>query len=308
MDGSMRGPGVPGSWAKELVEQLTAHQQRLRDLLALQRANLQQLQSELAALQQAEQQRTNPVEPLENFRSGPETPQGPGEVESSWGAQSPRAEQDSQEDLRQRYELALEDIRRLEAENQQLREQIERSRAVLPPSQGDGLESWEAFKRRVLAALDAEEAEAGEPTAQPSQQKRIQIEEVLAKTEALLAAKDQELESLRHLLENQSANLGAVAVGAAAVGQLLDQDEIIRQQRETLQRLEAEWREKLRQAEVELSLERAALARKQAELDEKLREVEELRTRLSSQATDTEAKKPPEGWRKFFGLPEGRKK
>jgi len=306
MDGSRREPGIPGCWAKQMAEQLTAQHQRLQELLALQRTSLQQLQSEWVALQQAAQQR--PPNPPENFRSEPKPPQNSEEAKSPWGAIPPSPEPDPKDDYRQRYELALEDIRRLEAENQQLREQIQRGRTELPYCPGDELESWETFKGRVLAAMEAEEVGSEEPTAQTSQQKRIQIEEVLAKTEALLAAKEQELQTLRHLLENQSANLGAVAVGAAAVGQLLDQDEIIRQQRETLQRLETEWREKLRQAEVELSLERAALARKQAELDEKLREVEELRTQLSSQASHMEDKKPPEGWRKFFGLPEGRKK
>ena len=304
MDQSKRDSGTPASWAKQMAEQLMAHQQRLRDFLALQRASLEQLRSELAVFCQADQEvGKKTLEAPEGSRWGAEGLEGISAGESKGYTQ---LEPDPAQDFRHRYELALEDIRRLEAENQQLREQIERGRAVLPTGSGDGLESWEAFKRRVLAALEAEEAE--EPTAPTTQQKRIQIEEVLTQTEALLAAKDQEVQTLRHLLENQAANLGAVAVGAAAVGQLLDQDEIIRQQRETLQRLEAEWREKLRQAEVELSLERAALARKQAELDEKLQEVEELRTQLSSQASHTEGNKPPEGWRKFFGLPESRKK
>lgn len=310
MDKSVREQGAPVAWAKQMAEELLAYQQRLQELLALQRSSLKELRTELAALQQADPPGEKAgLEPLGGSASEPEARQPlPGSGPTKPNPPSAQPTQAPTEEFRQRYELALEDIRRLEAENRQLREQLETCQAQTQRLEPEGLENWETFKRRVLESLEAEQTEGSPPTAQTTPPHRVQIEEVLAKTESLLAAKDRELESLRHLLENQAANLGAVAVGAAAVEQLLDQDEIIRQQRETLQRLEAEWREKLRQAEVQLSLERAALARKQAELEEKLREVEELRSQLASSQTDPTPQKTPEGWRKFFGLHEGRKK
>jgi hypothetical protein len=76
---------------------------------------------------------------------------------------------------------------------------------------------------------------------------------------------------LKQLLEKQSANLGSVAVGAAAIGSIVDSDAIVREERENLRRLQSEWQEKLRKAEVEISIERAKLARQHAELEEKLR-------------------------------------
>ncbi len=307
MDKSVREEAAPG--AEQMAQQWVALQQRLQELVSLQRARLIALQKELAGLQEAastgekvppqqvpalQPQASIPTAaPLKRLKEQP-TP--------------PPSDQQDPEDFRHRYELALEDIRRLEAENRELRAQLEKLRSNNTGPQPEDLESWEAFKRRVLESLEAEVSEPANPTAQTSQQNRVQIEELLAKTEALLAAKDRELESLHHLLENQAANLGAVAVGAAAVEQLLDQDEIIRQQRETLKRLEAEWHEKLRQAEVELSLQRAALARKQAELDQKLQEVEQLRTQLAAEQSEPNPKKGAEGWRKLFGLNEGRRK
>ena len=51
----------------------------------------------------------------------------------------------------------------------------------------------------------------------------------------------------------------------------LDRDDLIREERQRLADLQNEWREKIRQTEVELSLERAKLARQRAELDERAR-------------------------------------
>lgn len=296
--------------AEQMAEQLAAHERRLQELMDLQRARLEQLHQQLQALAQAIQQGNRWGQ--EGLFGGQGATEGMGPGTGSSGMSSCGSEQgglvDSDaEEFRQRYEMALEDIRRLQAENQELRSQLERIATQRGEAGQREEESWEAFKRRVLEALEAESKEGG-PIDQARQEERLQIQEVLAKTEAALSAKDRELETLRHLLEDQAANLGAVAVGAAAVGQLLDQDEIIRQQRETLQRLEAEWREKLRQAEVELSLERAALARKEAELNEKLREVEELRAQLASGQSNSDTQKGTGGWRSFFGLQESRKK
>ncbi|MCS7304652.1 MAG: hypothetical protein NZ602_06025 [Thermoguttaceae bacterium] len=309
MDESIGGQAAPGAWIKQTTAQWAVAFQRLQELLRLQRARLKELRTELASLQQAEPDEEK-NSPEEDLGCGTERCQrafgsSPSQATPSSGSE---ASEEASRDLQRLYELALEQIRHLEAENRQLLEQIEKYKRPKRSSPEEELENWEAFKRRVLESLEAEGTTAAEASGQACQSNRVQIEEVLARTEALLAAKDQELEALRHLLENQAANLGAVAVGAAAVGQLLDQDEIIRQQRETLQRLEAEWREKLRQAEVQLSIERAALARKQAELDEKLQEVEQLRAELVSGQMNTSHQKKTRGWRTLFGLPESPKK
>ena len=79
-----------------------------------------------------------------------------------------------------------------------------------------------------------------------------------------------EIEELQRLLQDQSGNLGSVAVGAAALGEMFDQDEIIREERENLKQLQAQWEEKLRKAEIDLSVERAKIARERAELEERL--------------------------------------
>ncbi|MCR4415517.1 MAG: hypothetical protein NUV77_24160, partial [Thermoguttaceae bacterium] len=174
-----------------------------------------------------------------------------------------------EDDYRRRYEMAVEDVRNLKAKVEDLEAQLRESRAH-PGTSAGGLD-WEAEKRRILAAL---ESDGGEPTPE-DQARRVEIEEVIRRTEAALSVKDRELAELRQLLEDQSKSLGSVAVGAAALGEMLDNDAIVREERENLRKLQEEWREKLRQAEVEISVERAKIARERAQLEERLRALPE---------------------------------
>jgi len=122
-----------------------------------------------------------------------------------------------------------------------------------------------------MAALESEFEEGNEDDVA----ERLKIEEVVQNTQQVVAAKEREIEDLQELLSNQSSQVGDVAVGAAAVGELLDQDAIIREERENLRRLQTEWEEKLRQAEIDLSVERAEIARQRAGIQEELRRAEE---------------------------------
>ncbi len=128
---------------------------------------------------------------------------------------------------------------------------------------------WESEKRRILAGLEPD----GEQNACTADQERLKLDDLVRRTDELVAEKNQEIEHLRRLLQSQGENAGSVAGGAAAGQQLLDQDAVIRQERESLAQLQQQWREKLAQAEIEVSLERAKIARKHAEIDEKLRHV-----------------------------------
>jgi predicted HAD superfamily phosphohydrolase len=62
---------------------------------------------------------------------------------------------------------------------------------------------------------------------------------------------------------------------------LLDDNELVREERQRLQELKASWEEKLRKIEIESSLERAKLSRERQELANRLveaeNEVEQLR-------------------------------
>ena len=162
------------------------------------------------------------------------------------------------EELAQRERAISQRQGELGAAESRLQQQFVAARASAAMSTGGaplGRSSWEVEKGRILAALESEtdSEDAVEVGA------RLQLEEIIATTDRLVADKDREVAELQSLLASQSGNFGDVAVGAAAVGQLLDQDTVVQQQRETLQRLQEQWMEKLRQAEIDISRERAQL-------------------------------------------------
>ena len=140
----------------------------------------------------------------------------------------------------------------------------------MPAPAAAGVLDWEAEKRRILAALEASEGSQGHEAGP----ERLQIQQIVAQTERLLAEKDRQIEELRQSASAAAAGAAAVGATAAAREEILDQDALIRQERDNLQRLQDEWREKLRQAEVDLSVQRAKVARQQADVNEKLRQVE----------------------------------
>ena len=171
--------------------------------------------------------------------------------------------------------LACDQLKSTNADLQRQLTQAEASpsRPAMGQSSAGGVLNWEAEKRRILAALESEI----EPAAEKPTVERLKIEDVIRRTDAILAEKDREIQELKSVLANQSSNLGTVAVGAAALGELIDQDAVIREERQSLKRLQEEWMEKLRQAEIDISLERANMARQKAELEEK-RRLLEMRT------------------------------
>lgn len=187
------------------------------------------------------------------------------------------------------FERAREEIEALRAENQLLVQRVkdtefalEEARAALSrsasPPVGAAL-SWEEQKQLLLTALAQEELGYASP-APSADPERKKLEQALAEAQALLAEKEREILTLQKLLEEQSTHLGSLALGAAAIEELVAKDEIIQQERENARRLREEWEAKLRQAEVELSLERAKLARERAELEERARELAELAQEL----------------------------
>ncbi|HVA49097.1 MAG TPA: hypothetical protein VNH11_22230 [Pirellulales bacterium] len=171
-------------------------------------------------------------------------------------------------DMQRRYDLAMDDLRERKRRVTELEQQPVRP-AAAATAEPDGKLDWEAQKQRMLAAL---EADTGDDDAE-RQEERLRIRDVVARTDEALAAKDRQIEELEGLLAAQSANIGEVAVGAAAFAELLSGDEVVRNERERLQQLQHEWEEKLRQAEIDLSVQRAKLARERAEIEERQRSL-----------------------------------
>ncbi len=122
--------------------------------------------------------------------------------------------------------------------------------------------TWEERKKLLLRELEASSDDS--PTAV---QERNRMEELIGTTQKEIELRDSEIAELRRMLEVQSSTRDGLAVGAAAIAQLLETDELIQNERAKLKELQQEWEAKVRQAEIELSRERVKLAREKLEVE-----------------------------------------
>ncbi|MBL8829566.1 MAG: hypothetical protein JNM18_21485 [Planctomycetaceae bacterium] len=199
--------------------------------------------------------------------------------------------------LQGKYDMAMTDLRELRRRNAELETRIAQSVQASP---GTSAMDWESQKKRMLAALEAEER--NEKIAPDRADDRLTIEGTIQITDQMIADKDHEIAELKRLLEEQSQNVGSMAVGAAAIGAMLESDDIVQQERERLLLLESEMTDKLRQAEIDISRERAKLARDRVEIDELRRQLEIERSRAVP-TTDPGGRKTPGGnWLARLGL------
>lgn len=238
-------------------------------------------------------------------------------AKSSAAAGSKAASSQEMTDLRRRLELATNECRDLKGKNADLQDQLAKARqagqksaASSPsPSTTSGGMDWESLKQRMLANLEADFDDSD-----PAQKAdRLTVETAVQMTDKALAAKDQEIqavrrevEELRELLENQASSIGQFAVGAAAFAGMLDKDEVVRQERLSLQKMQESLHEQLKKAEIDISMERARIARDRAELDEKLHALQREQAQRASSDPGSggdSGKKPPRGrWLSRLGL------
>ncbi|HEY2147894.1 MAG TPA: hypothetical protein VGH32_08150, partial [Pirellulales bacterium] len=222
-----------------------------------------------------------------------------------------RIDFDDVEQLQRRLELAVEDMRTLKRLNAELEEEIETlkatgARSAAPAIPSDDGPNWEAMKRQMMQSLDAD-GDSNEP---PSEE-RITIENTIMITDELVAQKDRQIAELRQQLAEQECGIGPIAVGAQAVAIALEQDELIKQERAKLVEMQDQWKNKLRQAEIDISVERAKITRDRAEIEDKLASYEKERARqaadggITQAEFDEKAKKPTRGrWLARLGLKE----
>jgi len=206
--------------------------------------------------------------------------------------------------LERMLEEAQESIRDLERRNAAL----ERAKSSAASAGGvdDQAMDWESQKRRLLAALEADL----DPNDEQDQADKLTIEGTIQITDSMIQQRDREIAELKQLLDEQSRNVGSVSVGAAAFAAVLDQDDLIREHRDQTETIKKQWEEKLRAAEVELSIERAKIARERTELEEMRIEWEAERARIAKQgpaaaASDKDAAKRGSGggrWLARLGL------
>jgi hypothetical protein len=198
------------------------------------------------------------------------------------------------DDLQRRFEMAIADLRQYKLRNAELEARVgsDDSRWIAESP------NWEARKQRLLATLELE------PPSDEALEARITIEGAIRLTDEVIAQKDREIAELKAVLAEQSSSLGSMAVGAAAIAEILDHDELVRQERQRLEKLQDECNDKLRSAEIDISLERARLARAWAELDDRLARARPATEPNAEASTDApgETKSNHGRWFAFLGL------
>lgn len=194
--------------------------------------------------------------------------------------ESRAAEAKSPEDLQRLYDIACEEIRELKSklDSQPAPAAVEDEAASL---------DWEAAKQRLIAQLEAEDGITPED--------RGKMERLVAETDEAIAQRDAEIQRLQQQLEASGAK--------DAIEDFLAGDELVTQERERLAELQREWEEKLRKAEIEISIERAKIAREKSEIADRLRQLEE---QLDDRPASEDGNEPPSRgrWLARLGLTE----
>lgn len=209
------------------------------------------------------------------------------------------------DELRRQLEAALSELAVLREQNSDLASKIAHQLTQSATSdkqtgRGSGEQlSWEQRKLLILQQLE-DDTDLGSELV-PHDEK-LSIREVLDSTQAELTRRDQEIEELREIVRLQSEARDGVAIGAAGVAQLLDCDELIQQERQKLREIQEEWESKLRQAEIDLSMERAKIARDRIALEKQMEELKQA-TPIAVSANGKE-KSRERRWLNILGLGE----
>lgn len=158
--------------------------------------------------------------------------------------------------------------------------------------------SWEERKKLIMQQLEDESGTSFDVPSDDQVERHLEIEQLLLTTQTEIDKRDREIAELTAIVEQQSDTRQGVAIGAAAFAQAFDNDDIIQQERAKLKEIQREWEEKLRQAEVDVSLERAKLARERLQLEQELQNTE--REKSAEAQTPDKAKKRK--WLEHLGL------
>jgi hypothetical protein len=269
---------APEAWAARFTESLragrnrvgaslAAHRQRLEEAVALVEGQLERLEEQHTA-EHGETDLLRAARDALTVRLAQAEAQL-ADVERRLAEQSDSAAgRAADEDLQRRLESALADLHEARNKNGELQQQLAKARSTAAKTSQQGPKTgrldWESEKKRILEALEADGAAADEA----QETERLGIVEVLRTTDEVIAAKDREIRELKRRLEEAAGRIAANVPDATPVEQILNKDAIVQEERRRLEQLQQECRNKLRQAEVELAVERAKMARQRAEIEE----------------------------------------
>ena len=199
------------------------------------------------------------------------------------------AEADSN-DSERNEELMLEieylrgQITDLESANEALERKLENAPALSESSSGHERMTWEQRKEMMLRQMEDDTFDAEEFVASLPSDTQVDVDPISFVQEMIQSLRERdeqlldlecELEMLRNSTDQPAGEEIGVTVGAAAIAEMVDSDELLREEREKLQHLQEEWEERFRESEIAASLERAKISRERHELAIRNAELEE---------------------------------
>lgn len=206
----------------------------------------------------------------------------------------------SDEELQRRLDQALQEAQQLQQQNAELQQAMQEDLSA-ELATDDSYLDWEAQKKRLLNSLDGGDSPALDDT------QRFELEEKIRACDKVVAAKDRQIQQIQDEQERRKA----VAVPpeqtpAPESSPEIDADEMVKEELGRLEQLQSSLREKMREAEVEISLERAKLAREKVAVEEKLADMELI---IEKRISELQAKnggtirgKSTSRWRTRLGL------
>jgi hypothetical protein len=201
-------------------------------------------------------------------------------------------------DFQRRFELAVEDVRELKTANAKLEAELAEARQLSHSKVDSGGMDWESQKQRMLNSL-SDDFDIDNPA---ERKERATIEGTIRITDDVVAKKDDEIARLKEQLAASKPGSANAVDSEHDVNELIDSDEVIQQHRKRMAQLEKEMEEKLRAAELELSVERAKLARKQVELSDWRAELESLQESRGKSEGKSASGVPKRRWLAKLGL------
>jgi hypothetical protein len=202
-------------------------------------------------------------------------------------------------ELQRRFELAVEDVRELKTKNAELEARLASKKVSHADGSGGGGSDWESMKKRLLASLEEATDDSDNPL---PEKERITISDTIEMTDAVVADKDREIEQLKAQLAEASEHSRVAEADheQQEINELLDGDAIIAEHRQRIALLEREMEDKLRAAELELSVERAKVAREKVELEDLRVEIDSRRP--AAPASTAAPAQPRRRWLSKLGI------
>lgn len=214
-------------------------------------------------------------------------------------------------DLEQLVEQLRGEVDLLTGQNEELASKVAHENVVRSVSQTSVASttlSWEQRRQQILDEMENDSFDAESFLSTLQESNAIQAEPELDEQDVdpvqYVVDLNSELERLNGLIrqyEDLPTERTATPLDES-LADAIENDEVIQQEREKLRQLQAEWEERFRETEIEISLERAKLSRERREVEsinEQLAtEVEELRRKVF----DGDAGKAGTRWMAKLGL------